>query len=227
MRRADRLFQLVQYLRRRRRAVPARVVAEDFGVCTRTIYRDLRDLMDSGVPIRGEPGVGYELDRGYYLPPVTFTLDELEAISLGISMVKNWTDDEFGQRADGALERIRNALPIELAERSHELALHSMPSDSKRPWTVSFSEVRRSILEKRKLRIAYCDLKEQRTRRTIRPLSLVFFGPVWLLVSWCERRKDFRNFRLDRIASIKVLDVFADEPDKSLKCYIERMRAEP
>jgi len=227
MRRADRLFQLVQYLRRRRRPVPARVVAEDFGICTRTVYRDLRDLMDSGVPIRGEPGIGYQLDRAYYLPPVTFSLDELEAISLGISMVKSWTDDEFGERADEALKRIRDVLPAELAERSSELALISMPSGSQRPWTVSFSELRRAILEKRKLRIGYRDLKGQRTRRTIRPLSLVFFGPVWLLVSWCERRQDFRNFRLDRISSARTLEAFVDEPDKSLACYIERMRSEP
>jgi predicted DNA-binding transcriptional regulator YafY len=227
MRRADRLFQLVQYLRRRRRPVAARVMAEDFGVCTRTVYRDVQDLIASGVPIRGEAGVGYQLDRGYYLPPVTFTLDELEAISLGVSMVKSWTDDEFGERADEALRRIRDALPVELADRSRELALFSMPSDSRRPWTVSFSELRRCIRDKWKVRISYRDEQKRRTRRTVRPLSMVFFGPVWLLVTWCERREDFRNFRLDRIARLQTLEErFEDEAGKTLECYIDRVRCE-
>ena len=225
MRRADRLFQLVQYFRGRRRAVPAHVVADDFGVCTRTIYRDLQDLIASGVPLRGEPGVGYQLDKKYYLPPVTFSVDELEAISLGISMVKSWTDQEFALKADGALKRIVAALPAELVNQTQELALFSAPSATRPPWTVSFSGLRRCILEKRKTRISYADEHGNKTRRTLRPLGMVFFGPVWLLVAWCEMRKDFRSFRLDRIETLKELDRhFADEPDKSLARYIERVR---
>lgn len=130
MRRADRLFQLVQFFRRRRQAVPARVVAEHFGVCTRTIYRDLEYLAASGVPIRGETGVGYRLDSKYFLPPITFSLEEFEAISLGISMVRSWTDDEFALRADDALKRIRDSLPNSAADPSRELALFAVPSDS-------------------------------------------------------------------------------------------------
>ncbi|HMB72514.1 MAG TPA: YafY family protein [Gammaproteobacteria bacterium] len=227
MRRADRLFQLVQYFRRRRRPVPARVVAEDFGVCTRTIYRDIQDLAASGVPIRGEPGIGYELDKSYYLPPVRFSVDEIEAISLGISMVRSWTDAAFAERADQALQRIRDVLPGDLIEQTQELALFSVPSASKPPWTVSFSGLRRCILDKRKVRLAYTDEHGQRTRRTVRPLSMVFFGPVWLLVAWCEKRQDFRAFRLDRIRRADELgERFVDEPDKSLARYIERVRAE-
>ena len=227
VRRADRLFQLVQYFRRRRRPVPARVVAEDFGVCTRTIYRDVQDLAAAGVPIFGEAGIGYQLDKDYYLPPVTFSVDELEAISLGISMVKSWTDDEFAVRADDALKRIQDALPRGLAERSQELALFSAPSASKRPWTVSFSALRRCIHTKRKVQIEYVDESGQATERTLRPLGMVFFGPVWLLVAWCELRNDFRSFRLDRIQGLSELDVtFDDEPDKSLSRYIECVRHE-
>ena len=227
MRRADRLFQLVQYFRRRRRPVPARVVAEDFGVCTRTIYRDIQDLTASGVPIRGEPGIGYELEKHYYLPPVSFSVEELEAISLGISMVRSWTDEEFAGRADQALQRIRDVLPGSLVDRLQELALFSMPSASRPPWTVSFSGLRRCIHDRRKIRIDYSDEHGRRTRRTVRPLSMVFFGPVWLLVAWCEKRVDFRTFRLDRIARVEETgETFVDEPDKTLARYIERARAE-
>jgi len=227
MRRADRLFQLVQFFRKRRRPVAAHVVAEHFGVCTRTIYRDLEDLAASGVPIRGEAGVGYKLEENYFLPPITFSRDELEAISLGISMVKTWTDDEFALRADDALKRIRDALPSSAAEQARELALFSVPSESARPWTVSFSGLRRCIAQRRKIRIDYRDAEDHSTHRAVRPLGMAFFGPVWLLVGWCELREDFRSFRLDRIERLAELDErFADEPDKSLRRYIERVRQE-
>ena len=221
------MFQLVQYFRRRRRPVPARVVAGDFDVCTRTIYRDIQDLIASGVPIRGEAGVGYQLDKNYYLPPVTFSADELEAVSLGISMVKSWTDDEFAQRADDALKRIRDALPGGHTERTQELALFAVPSESKPPWTISFSGLRRCIHEKRKVQIDYKDEPGNATTRTVRPLAMAFFGPVWLLVAWCELRVDFRTFRIDRIVDLAELDLrFEDEPDKTLAVYIDKVRCE-
>lgn len=227
MRRADRLFQLVQYFRRRRRAVPARVVADDFGVCTRTIYRDIQDLTASGVPIRGEAGIGYQLDKDYYLPPVTFSADELEAVSLGISMVKSWTDEEFATRADDALKRIRDALPGGLVQRTQELALFAVPSESRPPWTISFSGLRRCIHDKRKVLLDYADEAGNATTRTVRPLAMAFFGPVWLLVAWCELRADFRTFRIDRIRELTELDlVFEDAPDKSLQTYIDKVRCE-
>src|SRR5688500_9947780 len=111
MRRADRLFQIVQFLGKRRRAVTAHTIAEVFGICTRTLYRDIQDLMASGVPIVGEAGVGYVLDRNYQLPPLMLDVDELESIALGISMVRSWTDDRFAERASAAMRKIEAALP--------------------------------------------------------------------------------------------------------------------
>ena len=102
MRRADRLIRIVHYLRRMRRAVTAQKIADDFGICRRTVYRDIQDLMNSGVPIHGEAGVGYLIDKKYHLPPVMFDADELEALALGINMVNNWTDAAFAARANSA-----------------------------------------------------------------------------------------------------------------------------
>ena len=99
MRRADRLIKIVHYLRRMRHAVTAKKIGEDFDICQRTVYRDIQDLMNSGVPIYGEAGVGYVIDKKYHLPPVMFDPDELEAIALGINMVKNWTDETFAEKA--------------------------------------------------------------------------------------------------------------------------------
>lgn len=221
MRRADRLMKLVHFLRRRRRAVTAKRIAEEFDICTRTVYRDIHDLMDSGVPISGEAGVGYVIDKQYYLPPVTFDADELEAIGLGISMVRQWTDEEFASKANNAFEKILAVLPASLQGELEQITTFSMPTKPELPWTVSFSGIRECIRKRRKIRIDYSDQEQQNTSRTVRPLALVFFSPVWLLTSWCEKRNDFRHFRLDRIRTLEYCDErFDDEQDKSLTAYM-------
>jgi predicted DNA-binding transcriptional regulator YafY len=219
-------MKLVHYLRRMRRAVTADRIADDFGVCKRTIYRDIQDLMNSGVPIFGAAGVGYVIDKKYHLPPVMFDPDELEAIGLGIAMVRNWTDERFAEKANSAFEKIQAALPENLLTELQQLATWSMPSAAKLPWEVGFSEIRECIRNKKKIEFTYIDLQERESRRKVRPLSLVFFGPVWLIVAWCEMRKDFRNFRLDRIREIDVTgEIFRDEQDKTLQAYLSSMNS--
>lgn len=220
MRRADRLLKIVHFLRSRRRAVTARRIAEEFDICTRTVYRDIQDLVYSGAPIQGEAGVGYIIDKQYYLPPVTFDADELEAITLGITMVRQWTDENFAEKANNALDKIHAVLPASLQGELHQITTYSGPVDAVPPWQVSFSEVRECIRNRRKISINYQDGIEQTTHRTVRPLALVFFSPVWLLAGWCEKRNDFRNFRLDRIQTMQISDeIFADEDDKNLQAY--------
>lgn len=224
MRRADRLIKIVHYLRRMRRAVTAARIADDFGICVRTVYRDIQDLMNAGVPITGAAGVGYVIDKKYHLPPVMFDLDELEAIGLGIAMVRSWTDREFAAKAESALEKIQAVLPENLLLEMQQLVTYSMPSAARIPWEVSFSEVRECIRRHKKIEFHYTDLKDITSHRKVRPLSLVFFGPVWLLVAWCEKRKDFRNFRLDRINNLQACDeLFTDEKDKNLQAYTRQL----
>ncbi|MGY8815645.1 MAG: helix-turn-helix transcriptional regulator [Gammaproteobacteria bacterium] len=220
MRRADRLIKMIHYLRRMRRAVTAARIAEEFGICQRTVYRDIHDLMNSGVPIFGEAGIGYVIDKKYHLPPVMFEPDELEAIGLGINMVRNWTDEKFSAKALSAMEKIQAVLPENLLIELHQLTTFSAPSTSKIPWDIDFSDIREYIRNKQKIKFNYIVLKGHSSRRTVRPLALIFFGPVWLLVSWCEKRNDFRNFRLDRITNVKLTgDLFKDEKGKRLSDY--------
>lgn len=222
MRRADRLIKLVHFLRQRRKAVTAARIAEEFNICTRTIYRDIQDLMDSGVPIRGAAGVGYVIDKQYYLPPITFDADELEAIALGISMVRQWTDDLFATKAESAFAKIKAALPPNLQGEIEQITTYAVPTLPPVPWRVSFSSVRNCIRTRQKIMLEYCDEAKNTTTRIIWPLGLVFFNPVWLLISWCETRRDFRNFRLDRIQSLSITEAkFADEPDKNLAAYLQ------
>lgn len=221
MRRADRLIRIVHFLRRRRRAVTADRIAEEFGICTRTVYRDIRDLMDSGTPITGEAGVGYVIDKEYYLPPITFDADEMEAIGLGISMVRQWTDSRFAAKADSAFEKIKAVLPANLQGELQQITTYAVGSSAKIPWQVSFSDIREYIRTRRKIHIEYKDEAKRMSARTIRPLGLFFFSPVWLLTGWCEKRRDFRSFRLDRIRILQAQDVyFEDEVGKNLEAYL-------
>ena len=224
MRRADRLMKITHFLRKRRQAVTAQQIADAFGICKRTVYRDLQCLMDSGVPIRGEAGIGYTINKQFYLPPIAFDADELEAIGLGISMVRQWTDQRFADKADSAFEKIEAVLPTSLQGELKQITTYAVPTRPKVPWTVNFSDLRDYIRTRRKIHIVYRDQDEQETIRTLRPLALFFFNPVWLLASWCELRQDFRNFRLDRIQNVIAVDEkFDDNENKNLAAYMNKI----
>ncbi|MBC3764697.1 helix-turn-helix transcriptional regulator [Neptunicella marina] len=227
MRKADRLNDIVHYLRRMHRAVTADVLAQTYEVSERTIYRDIQDLKDSGVPIVGEAGVGYLIDKTYHLPPIMFDADEIEAIALGIGMVSNWTDEKFAEKAQSAYRKIQATLSAPMIQELEQISLFSAPSRYKIPWQVNFTEVRECIRRKQFVDIAYLDLNEQLTERTIRPLALISFSPIWLLAGWCELRGAFRNFRLDRISSFTPRNErFRHEKDKSLATYLEMVKEE-
>jgi len=200
--------------------VTAQRIGEEFEICKRTVYRDIQDLMDSGAPITGEAGVGYVIDKKYYLPPITFDIEEMEALALGISMVRHWSDEPFAQKADSAFEKIRAVLPAQLQGELEQITTYSVPNLPALPWSVSFTDLRESIRLRRKILISYSDGDRKGSLRTLRPLGLIFCSPVWLLAAWCEKRNDFRNFRLDRISQIEICEqIFADEEDKNLIAY--------
>ena len=225
MRRADRLFRIVEFMKARRQAVTADRLAQELEVSVRTIYRDIADLQYSGVPIVGETGVGYALDRNYTLRPLIFDVEELDALALGAQMVNSWGDREIARSARQAIDKITAVLPDQLREEIMQTALFSPPSQAKEPITVDFSAIRRAIRTRNRIRFDYISLQDQRSSRTVRPLCLSFFGPVWLLTAWCEKRRDFRNFRLDRLRRLKILDEkFRDEPGKRLSDYLRSER---
>ncbi len=227
MRKAERLNDIVHHLRRMHHAITAQTLADAFEVSLRTIYRDIQDLIDSGVPILGEAGVGYIIDKKYHLPPIMFDADELEAIALGIGMVSNWTDDKFATKAKSAYLKIQATLPATLLNELHQISTFSAPSHYKIPWQVEFTEVRECIRRKQRVGFTYLDLNNKKTQRSIRPIALISFSPIWLLAGWCELRQQFRNFRLDRISNFNALPShFTDEKDKSLATYLKLVEQE-
>lgn len=218
MRRADRLFQIVQFLRSRR-LTTAQWLAERLQVSVRTIYRDIQDLSISGVPIEGEAGVGYVLRHTLDLPPLMFERDEIEALVIGARMVKGWGDPDLQRAAESALAKIHTVLPPALRgelNRNHMF----VPGGSHVP-IHPLAQFRQAIREYQILRLTYRTEQDEVTERNVRPLGLFFWGQVWTLCTWCELRNDFRNFRVDRVIALAPTgDTFASEPGKRLEDYV-------
>jgi predicted DNA-binding transcriptional regulator YafY len=220
MRRADRLFEIIQILRRRK-LVRAQDLAEKLEVSERTIYRDVRDLMASGVPIDGEAGVGYILRGGYDLPPVMFSEQEIEALVLGARIVQAWADPKLAAAAEDVLAKVESVIPDRLRLHMAETALLAPADHLAEPITIDPGELRAAIRARRKVHFGYRDAEGQVTERAAWPLGMAFFGPVWILASWCELRQGFRSFRLDRISELRVLgETFDPEPDRTIDDFL-------
>lgn len=220
MRRADRLFQIIQLLRSRRRAATAAWLAERLGVSLRSVYRDVRDLVASGTPIEGEAGVGYTL-RDYDLPPLMFDTGEIEALALGARVAAAFGDDALAQAAASALAKVDLVLPPRLKPRLSGAALFAPRTWAGRATSETLLNVRAALAERRKLRLEYVRADGAATERTVRPLGAFFWGRAWTLTAWCELRQDFRSFRLDRILTIEPQpERFEEEPGKTLRDYL-------
>jgi predicted DNA-binding transcriptional regulator YafY len=222
MRRADRLFEIIQLLRRKP-TTRARDLSEALEVSERTIYRDIQDLMASGVPIEGEAGVGYVLHAGFDLPPLMFKEQEIEALVLGARIVESWADSELADAASDAIAKIEAVIPEQLRGFMANTALLAPISHKLEPLSFDLAALRRAVRSQSKVSFGYTDIVHQKSRRTVRPLSLAYFGPVWLLAAWCELRQDFRTFRLDRIRDFEVThDHFRLERGKTLHDFLKR-----
>jgi predicted DNA-binding transcriptional regulator YafY len=218
MRRADRLFQVVQYLRSRR-LTTAEWLADRLGVSRRTIYRDMIDLIRSGVPIEGEAGFGYVLRRKLDLPPLMFDRAELAALELGLRFVHAYTEPPLTRAAGSAMAKIRSVLPGTVAADPPPTPVHVPRTEGKRQPLLQ--RLMTAADERHKLQLGYEDGDGARTARVVRPLALFFWGRSWTLLAWCELRDDFRSFRLDRIRSVEVLaERFADEEGRGLTDYL-------
>ncbi len=223
MRRADRLFQIVQLLRRDRISTAARLASE-LGVSERTLYRDIADLMASGVPIESEAGVGYSLPRHFELPPFMFSADEAEALLLGARTVAAWGDPSLREAAHRLLRKVEAALPPGRQRALADLPF-LVPDVHVPPETAHFlGELRQGLREQRRLRVCYRRADGTDSERVLQPLGVIFWGYRWHLAAWCELREALRTFRVDRIQSVELLDPFEAAPGRDLEAYLERAR---
>jgi len=226
MRRADRLFQLVQLVRGRRLST-AEFLAQRLEVSVRTVYRDVADLMTQGVPIDGEAGVGYRMRAGFDLPPLMFDTDEAKALVAAVRLAQPRLDAELAAAADAALSKIVAVLPAAARAAADSVVLFAPTAALDERTRAHLLTLRQAVEMRRKLHLAYLDLKEAASKRTVRPLGCFLWESAWTLAAWCELRQDFRNFRVDRITELTVLDErFRDEPGRTLADLFRHFEAE-
>ena len=216
MRRAERLFQIVQLIRGRRLST-ATFLAQRLGVSERTVYRDVAELMAQGVPIEGEAGVGYRMNAGFDLPPLMFTHDEARALVASVRLAQPRLDAALARQAEAALSKILAVLPPAARAAAESLAVYAPAVGVDEPTRERLEVLRVATEARRKLHFSYLDAQGRSSVRSVRPLGSFYWGAVWTLAAWCETRVGFRSFRVDRIKDLQVLDErFRDEPGKTL-----------
>jgi predicted DNA-binding transcriptional regulator YafY len=206
MRRADRLFQIIQILRRSTRPVTAAALAEELEISKRTVYRDVADLIGQRVPIEGEAGLGYLLGTDYDMPPLMLTPDEIEAVMLGAQWVAGRSDKILSNAARDVVAKIAAVVPARLRPFIVEPSVGVKPTIGEPEEGVDTSMLRSAIRNGVKLRLRYRSEAGEETERTVWPVILGYAETNRLLVAWCELRQSFRHFRTDRIIEAQMLD---------------------
>ena len=205
MPRSDRFFDIIQALRSSKRPMTAAALAEELEVTPRTVYRDIATLQARRVPIEGAAGVGYVLRKGFDLPPLMFTIDEVEAIAVGARMLKRVKDPALQQAADSVLAKVSVVVPEGLKPHIADAHVYVSPGMAADAEGADLAEIRAAIRDSRKLFIGYADGQGRRTNRVIWPIAMAYYVDATLIGAWCELRADYRNFRIERIQSSKVL----------------------
>ncbi len=202
MARTERLFSLMDALRRHRRPVTAADLGTELRVSVRTIYRDIQVLVGLGAPIDGEAGLGYLLRPGFFLPPLMFDEVELDALVLGARWVERQGDEGLAAAARNALAKIAAAAPNDLRDAIAATGLYAPPRWAPDPDKPLLTPIRDAIRREQKLRIGYVDEKGATTSRIVWPIALAFYEDRRTVAAWCELRQGFRHFRTDRIESL-------------------------
>lgn len=198
MSRSARLFEVIQLLRSAKKPLLARDLASALEVSIRTVYRDIAALQAMQTPILGEPGVGYVMRKGYDLPPINFDVEEAEAISVGLGLLARTGDVGLWRAANRAARKLHETAPGTRRLVTSSWTMESLPK-------IELSELRKAIRSETKMRIVYRDAGDQETHRVIWPLVLIYYLDAVMIVAWCELRQDLRHFRLDRVATYRML----------------------
>ncbi|WP_339428423.1 MULTISPECIES: helix-turn-helix transcriptional regulator [unclassified Pseudomonas] len=206
MTRTERLLSLVQILRACRHPVTGRRLAQELSVSLRTVYRDMATLQAQGADIRGEAGIGYILRPGFILPPLMFNEQELDALMLGMRWVAQQPDTSLAQAALDVLSKAEAVLPPSVADRLFKTALFAASRKSRDAYGFDAKRLRDAIRHEKKIRIVYVSKESVETERTVWPMGVGYFEGMEILAAWCESRRDFRHFILNRIQSLILLN---------------------
>lgn len=214
--RSERLLALMQALRRRRRPVTGQVLAEETGVSLRSLYRDIETLKSMGAAIDGEAGLGFQLRADYFLPPLMFSNEEIEALVLGLRTQIYGRDAEMGAAARDALAKISAILPEDRRAEMEAIGLFALPPWGGEGQDAHLADLRRALRAERQVEIAYRDLKGVASRRVVYPVALGYYEERQMLIAWCTLRQDYRRFRIDGMEAVAVLADPLPEPRRTL-----------
>lgn len=213
MRRGDRLFELIQVLRRASGPLTAEKIATELETSKRTVYRDIAALQGQRVPICGEAGIGYVLERGFDMPPLMLSMDEVEAVTLGAQWVVAHGDSTLARASLNVLAKIAAIVPKELKPLVEDPTVGTPPSRESEEERIDLARARRWCRQGKKVRLVYVDELGNESERTVWPFMVGYVGKVRIIASYCELRQDFRLFRTDRIRELLFLDdPYAAEP---------------
>ena len=228
MRKASRLFEIIQILRLAKKPVTAAEIAVQLEVTVRSIYRDIAALQATRVPIEGGRGIGYILRPGFTLPPLMLSIEETEAIVLALALLERTGDTELRQAAKQVNRKIAAVVPAPLAGTFSANALHAWGSVAPVPDALDLAMVRRAIRDEQKLALDYRDEQARATERTIRPVALIYYSQTANIVAWCELRQAIRNFRADRVEHCELSDgFFRGEGEKLRSLWVQGWTSPP
>jgi predicted DNA-binding transcriptional regulator YafY len=225
MRRAERLFQIIQILRRARAPVTARAMAEELETSLRTVYRDIAELLAQRVPVRGEAGIGYLMDKGFDLPPLMLTPDEIEAAVLGAQWVASRADADLARAARDLVAKIGAVIPDHLRPFLLDATVTSVGRLDIRIDALDVARLRAWIRAQRKLTLTYRGEDGAETRRTVWPIAIGYYETVRVIAAWCELRQDFRHFRTDRVIDAAFIDECYPGRREALRASWRKMMA--
>lgn len=227
MGKATRILQTMHYLRSNPAPIKAQDMANDMGVSLRTIYRDIESLRAAGAIIDGEAGFGYSLIEDTALPPMMFNHDEIEALVLGLREVQAIADPVLVKAAQDAMTKLKASLPNSMQHHLEHASLHAKRFQPRPKITIDVTALRREIKNEVMIEITYADKNAKNTKRTIKPLSIVFMETALMVLAWCELRNDYRAFRVDRISSVAITDKsFRPNRVPLLREYLKQLNAE-
>ncbi|MEQ8339413.1 MAG: YafY family protein [Cyclobacteriaceae bacterium] len=228
MNRIDRLNAILIQLQGKPRVTIEHLV-DRFMVSPRTIFRDIKSLIESGIPIGGDAGSGYFVVEGYHLPPVVFNKEEAAALLLGSKFIKHQADKEVVKNFDEAMHKVRAVLKYAdknyLSSLEENISVVPFSRNNNEFPNSYISTIQNALAEQRVLSIAYyANYKDQSTKRDIEPLGLVYYSGRWHLIAYCRLRKSMRDFRCDRITHCKLLVEKYDRTEHpSFPTFLEQM----
>jgi predicted DNA-binding transcriptional regulator YafY len=206
MRRASRLFDIIQMLRSAKGPMTAAAMAERLEVTPRTVYRDIASLQASRVPIEGSAGIGYVLRRGFDLPPLMFSTEEADAIAIGMRLLNRLRDPGLREAAERVLSKIAVVLPETVRQSVESAPFFVSEGSNQVPAWINLSDLRAAIRQRRKLQLRYRNDAGRETQRTVWPIALAYYVDVTVIAAWCELRSDYRHFRVDRIRTLAIME---------------------